>query len=170
MGFGGGPSTIPLVHKEVVQHFKFMDDDEFSDILALGNSLPGPIATKMAGYIGYKVGGVTGLVNALAATILPTVLIMILLIGTLSNYRDSNFVQGMTSAITPVVGVMMFVLTYQFFFASKKNLGWGTTITLVFLSFVLYAILGVHPAIIISGIIVYAIFIYRNKTGKGVEK
>jgi len=170
MGFGGGPSTIPLVHKEVVQHFKFMNDDEFSDVLALGNSLPGPIATKMAGYIGYKVGGITGLFNALIATILPTVLIMIFLIGTLSNYRDSNYVQGMTSAITPVVGVMMFVLTYQFFFASKKNLGWVTTIFLIILSFILYTLLGVHPAIIIAGLIIYAIFIYKDKPKKGALK
>ena len=60
LGFGGGPSSIPLVHKEVVGTFKWMDDDEFSDVLALGNTLPGPINTKMAGYIGYRVGGIMG--------------------------------------------------------------------------------------------------------------
>ena len=55
--FGGGPSSIPLVHKEVVGTFKWINDAEFSDVLALGNTLPGPIHTKMAGYIGYRVGG-----------------------------------------------------------------------------------------------------------------
>ena len=42
-GFGGGPSAIPLVHKEVVGTYKWMDDEQFSNILALGNTLPGPI-------------------------------------------------------------------------------------------------------------------------------
>jgi chromate transporter len=51
LGYGGGPSSIPLVHKEVVEKYKWMNDDEFADVLALGNALPGPIATKMAGYI-----------------------------------------------------------------------------------------------------------------------
>ena len=56
LGYGGGPSSIPLVHQEVVKKYGWMDDDEFADVLALGNTLPGPIATKMAGYIGYRVG------------------------------------------------------------------------------------------------------------------
>ena len=57
LGFGGGPASIPLVHKEVVGNFGWMTDDEFADVLSIGNTLPGPIATKMAGYIGYRVGG-----------------------------------------------------------------------------------------------------------------
>ena len=65
LGFGGGPSSIPLIHKEVVSTFKWMTDDEFSNVVALGNTLPGPINTKMAGYIGYRVGGMIGLLVAL---------------------------------------------------------------------------------------------------------
>ena len=56
-GYGGGPSTIPLIEYEAVQKYKWMTEDEFGDILALANTLPGPIATKMAAYIGYKVNG-----------------------------------------------------------------------------------------------------------------
>jgi len=52
LGYGGGPASIPLVHKEVVDKYKWMNEDDFSDVLALANTLPGPIATKMAGYIG----------------------------------------------------------------------------------------------------------------------
>lgn len=50
LGFGGGPTIIPLLHKEVVEKYKLMTDDDFSDVLSIGNTLPGPIATKMAGY------------------------------------------------------------------------------------------------------------------------
>jgi len=56
LGFGGGPSAIPLFHQEVVRKYGWMDEEEFGDTLALANTLPGPIATKLAGYIGYKVG------------------------------------------------------------------------------------------------------------------
>ncbi len=71
LGFGGGPSAIPLVHKEVVTIYKWMNDEEFSDVLALGNTLPGPINTKMAGYIGYRVGGVIGMINAVLSLDCP---------------------------------------------------------------------------------------------------
>ncbi len=60
LGYGGGPASIPLVENEVVSRFHWMSVSEFSKVLALGNSLPGPIATKMAGYIGFEVGGVAG--------------------------------------------------------------------------------------------------------------
>ncbi|MDQ0256629.1 chromate transporter [Evansella vedderi] len=155
LGFGGGPSTIPLVHKEVVQQFKWMNDEEFADVLALGNTLPGPIATKMAGYIGYRVGGWLGLVNAILATILPTVFFLIGLIGILSTYRDSRIVIGMTQAITPVVGIMMIVLCYQFLKQSKKGLGSIQTILLTVISIIAYSLLNIHPAIVIGILIIY---------------
>ena len=79
-GFGGGPSMIPLVHQEVVKRHAWMDDDAFADVLAIGNTLPGPIATKMAGYIGYRVGGVFGAINAVVAVIVPVIFAMIALL------------------------------------------------------------------------------------------
>jgi len=121
LGYGGGPSAIPLVHAEVVKRYRWMNDEEFSDVLALGNTLPGPIATKMAGYIGYRVGGTLGMINALVATVLPTVILMIVLIGFLAAFRDSKIVQGMTQAVSPVVGVMLATLAYDFFKQSKKK-------------------------------------------------
>ncbi|PWF46752.1 chromate transporter, partial [[Kluyvera] intestini] len=41
LGYGGGLSAIPLMQREVVERYKWMDDDEFSNILALANTLPG---------------------------------------------------------------------------------------------------------------------------------
>ncbi len=73
-GFGGGPTMIPLVHAEVVNRYHWMSDDEFSNVLAIGNTLPGPIATKMAGYIGYKVAGYTGMLLAVIAVAVPLVM------------------------------------------------------------------------------------------------
>ena len=121
LGFGGGPSVIPLVYKEVVDRFKWMDDQQFSDVLALGNTLPGPINTKMAGYIGYRVGGFMGMVTALIASIVPTVILMLILLTSFNQYKDNSKVQGMTDAVVPIVGVMLGVLTWQFFKKTKDG-------------------------------------------------
>ncbi|KMJ56100.1 chromate transporter [Bacillus sp. LL01] len=157
LGYGGGPSTIPLVHKEVVGHFKWMTDEEFADVLAIGNTLPGPIATKMAGHIGYQVGGIVGLLNAIVATVLPTVVGMIALIGVLSNYRDSSVVAGMTQAVTPVVGIMMIVMTYQFLKQSKKGIGLTQTLVLAVISAVAFELIGIHPALVIGVLLIYGL-------------
>ncbi|WLD93155.1 chromate transporter [Alkalihalobacillus sp. AL-G] len=157
-GYGGGPSSIPLVHKEVVEQYGWFTDDEFGDLLALGNTLPGPIATKLAGYIGYRVAGIFGLVNAVIATILPSVVAMVALLTTLSAYKDQPWVQGMTNAVIPVVGFMLAQLTWQFMKKSSEGLGWTKAVFLIVLSVVLVEFLGVHPGILIGLLLLYAVF------------
>jgi chromate transporter len=172
LGFGGGPSSIPLVHTEVVKRNQWMTDDEFSDILAIGNSLPGPIITKMAGYIGYRVGGVTGLFNAVLACVIPTVFMMIGLVGFLASRQDSPIIKGMTQAVTPVVGVMLFSLAYSFFNKANSELGWMLTIVIGTVSLILYYFLNVHPAFVIGALLAYGLLggKVNIKTKKGNGK
>ncbi|PTL38833.1 chromate transporter [Alkalicoccus saliphilus] len=160
LGYGGGPASIPLVHKEVVGKYKWMDDNEFSDILAMGNTLPGPIITKMAGYIGYRVNGAGGLFTAIFASVFPTVLLMIMLLGFLHTFINESVMQGMTAAVAPVVGVLMTVLAYSFFKQSHKGLGWKRTIFIGLLSVAVYIVAGAHPALLIGALIIYALFLH----------
>lgn len=157
LGYGGGPSSIPLIHKEVVEKYKWMNDDEFADVLALANTLPGPIATKMSGYIGYRVAGVLGMINATLATIVPTILLMILLLTSISSVKDFAWVQGMTKAVVPVVGVMLAVLTWDFIKKSQTSLGWKNALLLFGLSYLFIEMIGLHPAFLIVGLLLVAI-------------
>jgi chromate transporter len=56
----------------VVNNYKWQTLEEFSDTLAIGNALPGPIATKMAGYVGWKIAGLPGALLALLGMIGPS--------------------------------------------------------------------------------------------------
>ncbi|MCK6258478.1 chromate transporter [Fictibacillus sp. KIGAM418] len=157
LGYGGGPSSIPLVHKEVVGKFKWMNDEEFGDVLALGNALPGPINTKMAGYIGYRVAGLSGMLVALLSSILPTIILMIVLLSSLAQYKDQPWVQGMTKGVLPVVAVMLAVLSWQFFTSAKKGLGVKLSLIHVAAGILLLQLLKVHPAILIGVLLAYAL-------------
>ncbi|QFT90908.1 Chromate transport protein [Bacillus sp. THAF10] len=169
LGYGGGPASIPLVHKEVVGKYKWLSDEEFSDILAIANTLPGPINTKMAGYIGYRVAGYAGMLNAILASTLPTIVLMIVLLTTLASFKDQAWVQGMTKAVLPVVGVMLAVLTWDFFTKSKKELGWMWALVLLVASFLVIQLLGVHPGIVI-GVLLATALLKKNNTEKGEVK
>ena len=158
LGYGGGPSALPLMHKEVVEIFKWMNDEEFGEVVALSNTLPGPVATKIAGYVGYKVGGTLGCVVALLAAIVPTVVLMILLLTTLSQFQDYPWVQGMSKAVVPLVAVMLGVMAWQFLQAASKGLKWPMTIAHVVVIFILTVFLGVHPALIIAALLLWALF------------
>lgn len=89
IGYGGGPAIIPLIEAEVVGRYDWMTAQTFAETLALGNALPSPIATKMAGYVGYEVAGIGGAFIAVAATVIPTLLLMLGALGLLYRHRDS---------------------------------------------------------------------------------
>lgn len=157
LGFGGGPSMIPLVQQEVVKRHAWLSDEEFADILAIANTLPGPIATKMPGYIGYRVGGVTGCLNAVLAVILPTILAMIALLGIFSRYRNVAWIHGMGQGVVPVVMVMMGQLTWDFLHKAQLVLGWLASLAMAAVAGALIYVIGVHPGWVIGGILVAAL-------------
>jgi chromate transporter len=168
LGYGGGLSAIPLMHREVVQTYKWMDDEEFSDILALANTLPGPINTKLSGYIGWRLAGWRGLGSALVATIIPTVILMILLLTVLNTYKDKPWVQGMAKGVIPIAGVMIGVLAWDFVRKSKSAMGWTGTIVIVAVSLFVMEVLGIHPAIMIVALILAALLSRGKKEDKQV--
>ncbi|WP_110657075.1 chromate transporter [Salinicola halimionae] len=157
LGFGGGPSMIPLVRAEAVTRYQWMNDDDFGDVLAIGNTLPGPIATKMAGTIGYRVGGVAGCINAVLAVIVPCIVAMVVLLGLFTRYRDQRWIQGMSEGVVPVVMVMMAQLTWDFFQKSRAALGWIATLIMGAVAGGLIYGLGIHPGLVIAAILVAAL-------------
>lgn len=165
LGFGGGPSAIPLFHLEAVKKYGWMTEDEFSDTLALANTMPGPIATKMAGYIGYRIGGIVGSLVALIAVVIPTVLMMIILLSALQQFKGVEWVNSMSSAVVPVVAVMLAVLTWDFVKKSGQTLGWLRAVLLIGLAALLMEVLHVHPVVLIVGVLLFVLL--GSKEGGG---
>ncbi|WP_100371771.1 chromate transporter [Bacillus sp. FJAT-45037] len=155
VGYGGGPASIPLIQTEVVERYGWLTVEEFAELLAIANALPGPIATKMAGYIGYEIGGVLGASVALFATIAPSLMIMIFLLGLLYKFKNSPRVKRMTGLIKPTIAILLGVLAFQFFDASLTHSGWFQTIFLIVVSWLLLERWKVHPAFVIAGALVY---------------
>lgn len=155
LGYGGGPASIPLVEKEVVDRYGWMTTQEFGEVLALGNALPGPIATKMAGYIGYMEGGIWGAIVALFASVAPSLILMVLLMVTLLKYKDSPKVKNITKLVRPVIAVLLGAMTLQFFVTSVDTSGTVQTVILIIISYWLLEIRKVHPALVILMALVY---------------
>lgn len=166
LGFGGGPSTIPLVKKEIVDVFGWMDSDEFAKQLAIGNTLPGPIATKLAGSIGFRVGGWIGMLNALIASVIPSAILMIVLLASIAKFRDVGWVNGMTMGVVPIVGVMMALLTWEFFTKAHKQLSIKVALSLIVVSIIAIEVLGIHPGIVIGVLLAAALLLPVKEEAK----
>lgn len=74
--FGGGYAMIALLESECIEKKKWLDKEEFLDLVAIAESTPGPIAINAATYIGYKVAGAVGAVASTAAMCIPSFLII----------------------------------------------------------------------------------------------
>jgi len=155
--WGGGPASIPFIKREAVERYGWLTDEAFGEVLAVGNALPGPINTKMSGYIGYRVGGMWGLVVAMAAAVLPTAVLMVALLGTLSHFSQESWAQGMTRGMVPVVGVMLGIMAWQFAAIAANTLGRWATVVHGAVVFPLFWFAGVHPAFVLAALFLWAL-------------
>lgn len=161
-GFGGGPTMVPLFYTECVKKYKWVTDEDFSDNLALGNALPGPIATKLAAFIGYRVKGWTGALVANIAVVMPVVLVMIGLLQVIYQWKDAPGVYGMIQAIGPVIAVMTGVLTWEFLSKGWKGASSKTGVSISLgLSLIALLFLDWHPGIVV-GIALVLSFAYST--------
>lgn len=150
--FGGGQSIIPVMEQEVVSSRQWMDVAEFTDLLALGNGLPGPIATKMSIAIGYKISGYLGATTALAGLLLPSTVLMLIVVLFFFSYKESPHVQAMLRGMRPAVMALLFLVAYD---VGKTSMVSIPTTIIGVATFFIFLFTKLHPAIaiLVSGII-----------------
>lgn len=159
LGYGGGPASIPLMYDQVVSQYNWLSNSEFSNMLALANALPGPIATKIAAFVGFEVHGWIGFLVALIATVAPSAIVLILLIKGLQRYKQSPIVKGMSLLVQPVIAIMMLLVTWNMAKDSVISIGYFHSLILAIISFFTLVIYKIHPAVVIISAFIYGGFI-----------
>lgn len=146
LGFGGGPSTIPLLQAECVR-YGFVTEAQFLEGLAIGNALPGPITTKMALYVGWNDAGWLGALAAFIGINGPSVVLMGLLSGLLIRHRDDPWVAGAMAGVKPAVVGMLFFVACDL--APTGVVSWAGALLAALSLIALVA--KVHPAFVMVG-------------------
>lgn len=77
--FGGGYAMIAILERELVEKKGWIENEEFTDLIAIAESTPGPIAINSATYIGYKICGVLGSAFATLGVVLPSFTIIFII-------------------------------------------------------------------------------------------
>ncbi|HBP37533.1 MAG TPA: chromate transporter [Clostridiales bacterium] len=105
--FGGGYAMIPLIEREVVTHKKWFREEDVIDIIAVAQSLPGPIAVNSATFIGRRRAGRLGAVAGMLGCTLPSVLVILVVAAGLESIKDSvilkNAFRGVLAAVTALI-------------------------------------------------------------------
>ena len=103
--FGGGWAMISIIEKEIVDKHHWIERDEFLDLLAIAQSLPGILAVNIATSIGDRLKGLKGGIVAAAGTILPSFLIIlaIAIFLTPETIKGSRVLSSIFMGIRPAV-------------------------------------------------------------------
>ncbi|PRY83522.1 chromate transporter [Alkalibacterium olivapovliticus] len=105
--FGGGYVIVPLMEKKFVNELGWINEDEMLNLIALGQSAPGPIAVNTSILIGYRMAGVPGAMITVLGTILPPLGIMTVLAYVYLAVRDNaivnNVLLGMQAGVAAII-------------------------------------------------------------------
>ncbi|MCQ2215511.1 MAG: chromate transporter [Bacteroidales bacterium] len=128
LGFGGGYAILPMIYQDV-QAFGLMTADDFSNLVALSQVTPGPIAINAATYVGYKSYGLLGALVATFAVSLPSFVLIMIAMLFLEKFRTNKVVQAILYGIKPAtVGLMAsaFAFMLQTAIMIDPDLSWSS--------------------------------------------
>lgn len=143
---GGGYAMIPIIEAEVVDRHKWIDKDEFLDLIAIAQSCPGVFAVNISIFIGYKLRATRGAICTAMGASLPSFLIILLIAMFFHSFMEVPWIAAMFNGIRPAVVALIAVPTF--------NLAKSAGITLVncwipIISALLIWAIGVNPIFII---------------------
>lgn len=172
LSFGGGLAMLPLIFQGV-QEFGIMTPQEFSDLVALSQVTPGPVAVNAATYVGFNFAGITGAIVATLGVTVPSFIIMLIVANFVKRFYYTWPIRGIFTGIRPVtagliaaaaVMVAETVLFNSPIFSGEFIMNIASNINpipcLIFLvSFLLVAKMKISPIFIMLGMGVIGAFV-----------
>jgi len=160
--FGGGLAMMPIMQRELIEKRGWITDEELIDYYAIGQSTPGIIAVNVATFVGYKRLGVMGGIMATIGVITPSLIIIMILAGTINSINRFPLVQKALRGINVAVAALLTSVIVRF---SKKTIKNVWNLLFMLLTFSLIFFLKFQSVWIILAVLLTGFFIslYRQK-------
>ena len=123
---GGGYAMLEMIERAVVEKRKWIEKDEFWDMITIVQMLPGVFAVNTALYTGYKIKGIWGAIAACLGAIIPSIVIILLIAIFFLDYKTNPVVERIFRGIRPCVVALILSPSVKMFLNAKVN--WKTAI------------------------------------------
>ena len=105
---GGGMATIPFLY-DISDKTGWFTHQDLANMIAVGESTPGPIGVNMATYVGFVTGmsqggigkAILGAVTATVGLVLPSLIVILIVAAMLKRFKDSPLVQKAFYGLRP---------------------------------------------------------------------
>ena len=159
-GFGGGYAMLSMIQYEVVEVHQWVDVKEFTNIIAISQSTPGPIAINSATYIGYSVtgGSILGSLIATFAVCLPSIIIMVIMCKFYLTFRNNKYISAALKGMNPAaIGL---IAAAALMLMNNNNFVDYRSVIFCVISFILayFFKVGIIKIILLAGFFGYLIF------------
>lgn len=161
--FGGGYAMLPLLQKEAVEKNNWVTEEELMDYYAIGQCIPGIIATNTATFIGHKQRGIPGAAAATLGMITPSYIIISIIAAFIQNFADLPIVQHAFSGIRIAVCVLILSAVIKM---GKGCIKTAPCFLLFCLAVLVLLLFSPSPAVVIAGAALLGLFFpkYRKET------
>jgi len=123
---GGGYAMLPLIQREVVDNRRWIDEEEFLNMIALAQAAPGLIAVNSAIFIGWRVGGWKGMCGAVLGAVLPSFLIILAIAMLFREWKELPAVEAAFKGIRPAVVALIAAPLFKM--AKSAKISWLTAL------------------------------------------
>ena len=172
--FGGGYAMIALLENEFVEKKKYIEKDEFLDMVAIAESTPGPIAINAATYLGYKRLGFLGSLVATVGVIIPSFVIIFTISLFFDAFLSFTLVEYAFRGIQVCVIYLIFSAGLKMLKRMKKSALSVSIVSAVMTCMILFSVLAVKFSsilyILICGSIGLFVYFLKAMSKKGAAK
>ena len=109
---GGGLATLPFL-TQMQEKFGWFTATDLANMIAVGESTPGPIGVNMATYVGYSTQGIAGGILATLSLVLPSLIIILIVASAMERYQKSSIIQNMFAFMRPAVSGLIAAAGYS---------------------------------------------------------
>lgn len=134
--FGGGYVIVTLLKNKFVDEYHWIDEEEMLDLVAIAQSSPGAIAVNGAIVVGYKLGGIPGVLVSVLGAILPPMIILSLISVIYDFFITNPYIRAMLNGMTAGVGAVIVSVVYDMGSNIVKKKDW-IQIVIMIVSFIL---------------------------------
>ena len=175
--FGGGYAMINILDNEFVVKKKWIDSDEFMDVVTIAESTPGPIAINCSTFIGFKKMGLIGAIVATLGMCIPSFVIIYLISLFFNQFLAFSAVASAFKGIQVCVVFLIFSAGFKMLRKIKKNAFNITVMALTFAAMVTFSLFSVSFSSIfyilifgLIGLLIYTVGYLRDKNQGEEEK
>jgi chromate transporter len=145
--FGGGYAMIPLIEKEIVNKYQWLTMKQFTDLIAIAEMTPGPMAVNSATLVGYKVAKFWGAVVSTVGVVLPSFLVIWAIASVFSQFQNNPTVQAAFRGLRPAVLGLIIVAAISI--SKTSILSEYKSILIVIGTVIALTIFKIHPILVL---------------------